>query len=98
MMRVMLGIILLKDPVATQKLNFHISMQREGLFDINSTIGCPHSIILRVVDTIDVKKILIRKENSYGFFFSKICSNPGCDFFCLSFSSSESDDSVTFFL
>jgi hypothetical protein len=33
------------------------------------------------MDTVDVIKLLIRKENSHGFFFSKISSNPVCEFF-----------------
>ena len=46
-----------------------------------STIYCPHSVILRVIDTINVEKFLVRKENSHGFLFSKIVSNPIRKFF-----------------
>ena len=46
-----------------------------------STIYCPYPIILRVLDTINVKELLIRKENSYDAFVSKICPNPICRFF-----------------
>ena len=46
-----------------------------------STIYCPHSIVLRIIDIINVKKFLIRKENSHSVLFSKICSIPICKFF-----------------
>ena len=41
-----------------------------------STTYCPHSIVLIIVEPINVKKFLVWKENSHSFFFSKIYSNP----------------------
>ena len=46
-----------------------------------STTYCSHPIILRVIDTIDVKELLIRKEDSHDVCLSKICSKPVCQFF-----------------
>ena len=46
-----------------------------------STIYWSHSMLLRVIDIIDVKELFIQKENSHGVLFSKICSNPICKFF-----------------
>ena len=40
------------------------------------TIDYPHSIILRVIDTANGRKLLTWKENPHDFFFSKICSSP----------------------
>jgi hypothetical protein len=48
------------------------------------TTWCPHTIILRVVDTVDIEHLFIRKANPHCLLFSKICSNPICDFFPLS--------------
>ena len=46
-----------------------------------STIYYLHPIILRVIDTINVNELFIRKENSQNVFFSKVCSNSVCRFF-----------------
>ena len=46
-----------------------------------STTYCPHSIVLIIVEPINVKKFLIWKENSHSFFYLKICSNPICKCF-----------------
>ena len=46
-----------------------------------SVITCPHSIVLRIIDTINVKILLIGKENSDCVSFSKMCSNPICKLF-----------------
>ena len=51
------------------------------LFISISTIECPHSIVLRIIDTIDVEKLLIRKGNFHCFLFSKNFLNPICKFF-----------------
>ena len=40
-----------------------------------------HPIILRTIDTISVKELLIRKENSHSVFFSKSCLKPNLQFF-----------------
>ena len=48
------------------------------------TTWCPHTIILRVVDTVNIEHLFVRKENPHCLFFSKICSNPICESFSLS--------------
>ena len=46
-----------------------------------STIYYLHLVILRVIDTIDVKDLLNLKENFHDVFFSKTCSKSVCKFF-----------------
>ena len=48
-----------------------------------STIDCPHSITLKIIDIIDVKILLNWKEDFHLVLFSDICSNPICKFFPL---------------
>ena len=51
-----------------------------------STSYCPHPIILRVIDTINLKELLIRKENSPGApFFRKFVQTQFANFFHLIF-------------
>ena len=61
--------------------NFRLCLMPPFFIGI-STIYCPHSDHFESYrDIINVKELLIRKENSHGVLFSKICSNPICKCF-----------------
>ena len=73
----------------TQPHNYflwNISFQLNATYFIRiSTIYCPHPSILGTVDAINVKKLLNRKQNFQGIFFSEVCSNLFRELFLFAF-------------
>ena len=59
------------------------SLPNAILFIGISKTDCPHSVILKVIDIANVRKLLILKENLHGCFLSRVCSNPNEKFFPL---------------
>ena len=47
------------------------------------TVGRPSSIVMNIVDSINVKEFLIRRENFHSLLFIEIRSNPIRGFFSL---------------
>ena len=50
-----------------------------------STVHCPYSVVVRIVDAVNVEPLLVRKQNSHGVFFSIIVSHPIRKFLSLLF-------------